>query len=161
GLSVTGLAIDGKRIFTSDVKDNIRVAERQDDGGYKWTQTWPLDKPKVDGSAHPAGRAIRDGKELWVTSTRGNSVQRLDLVSGKVLQVIPVGVAPFTVVFAGNTAYVSNWGGDPPGKEDPQAPSSKTLVRIDPRTGVANHGSVSVLAFSAGEWKQVKAITVG
>jgi YVTN family beta-propeller protein len=162
GLSVTGLAVDGPRIFTSDVKDNVRVAERQADGSYQWAQTWPLEKPKVGGSAHPAGMALRDGKELWVTSTRGNSVQRLDAATGKVLQVIPVGIAPFTVVFAGSDrAYVSNWGGDHPGKDDPQAPSSKTPVKIDPRTGVANHGSVSVLAAVEGQWQQVTTITVG
>src|SRR5439155_7021472 len=120
-----------------------------------------LEKPKVDGAAHPAGMALRDGKELWVTSTRGNSVQRLEIVGGKVLQVIPVGVAPFAVVFAGNAAYVSNWGGDPPGKDDPQALSSKTPVKIDPRTGVANHGSVSVIAFADGQWKQVQTVPVG
>jgi YVTN family beta-propeller protein len=120
-----------------------------------------MDKPKVDGLAHPAGMALRDGKELWVTSTRGNSVQRLDATTGKMLQVIQVGVAPFTVMFAGDKAYVSNWGGDHPDKDDPKSPSSKTPVKIDPKTGVANHGSVSVLRVVEGKWKQVKTITVG
>src|SRR5262249_15352770 len=56
---------------------------------------------------------------------------------------------------------VSNWGGDPPGKDDPQAPSSKTPVKIDPKTGVANHGSVSVLGLVEGQWQQLKTIAVG
>jgi YVTN family beta-propeller protein len=41
--------------------------------------------------------------------------------------------------------YVSNWGGDLPRPEDPQLKSSDSPVRIDPRTNVANHGSVSVV----------------
>jgi YVTN family beta-propeller protein len=161
GLSVTGLVVDGDRVFTSDVKDHVRVAERQADGTWKWQHTWQLDKPAVGGAAHPAGMALKGGKELWVTSTRGNNVQRLDAATGKVLEVIPVGVAPFTVAFARDKAYVSNWGGDPPDKDDPQAPSSKTPVKIDPKTGVANHGSVSVLVLVDGRWKQVKTIPTG
>ena len=40
-------------------------------------------------------------------------------------------------------------------------PSSKTPVKIDPRTSVGNHGSVSVLGLVDGQWKQVKTIVVG
>jgi YVTN family beta-propeller protein len=57
--------------------------------------------------------------------------------------------------------YVSNWGGDPPAGNDPQAASSGTPVRINPASGVANHGSVSVLAPEPGKWRQVKSIPVG
>ena len=56
------------------------------------------------------------------------------------------GVAPYALCFAGARCYVSNWGGDPPRPDQPQADSTGTPVRVDPRTGVANHGSVSVLA---------------
>ena len=35
--------------------------------------------------------------ELWVASTRGNSVQRLNLRTGKAELTVPVGVAPFMV----------------------------------------------------------------
>ena len=162
GLSVTGLAAHGNRIYTSDVKDQVLVAEKQGDGTYTWAQRITLAKPKVDGAAHPAGMAVRDGKELWVVSTRGNSVQQIDLAAGKVQQVVPVGVAPFTIVFAGpDQAFVSNWGGAPPTGSDPQAPTSKTPVKIDPRTSVANHGSVSVLKNVEGKWQQTKSITVG
>src|SRR5205823_9263082 len=34
-------------------------------------------------------------------------------------------------------------------------------VKIDTKTGVANHGSVSVLSVNKGEWQQVKSINVG
>ncbi len=162
GLSVTGLAADGERVYTSDAKDHVLVAERQGDGSYRWGQSVALRKPKVGGAAHPAGMALGGPGELWVTSTRGNDVQKIDLKTGKVEEVVAVGVAPFTIHFAGpDKAYVSNWGGDPPRKDDPQAPSSKTPVRIDPRTGVANAGSVSVLQPKDGHWRQVRTIQVG
>ena len=41
--------------------------------------------------------------------------------------------------------YVSNWGGDHPGKDDATHKTSGTPVKTDPRTSVANHGSVSVV----------------
>jgi YVTN family beta-propeller protein len=162
GLSVMGLAGDAKRIYTSDSKDHVRVAERKADGSYEWGAATELAKPAVGGAAHPAGMALRNENELWVVSTRGNSVQIIDLGAGKVTQSVPVGVAPFTVVFAGkDRAYISNWGGDPPAKDDPQALSSKTPAKVDPRTRVGNHGSVSVLGLENGKWKQIKTIETG
>ena len=162
GLSVIGLAGNAGRVFTSDAVGRVRVAEKQADGTYEWGTPIELAKPKVGGAAHPAGMALRNAQELWVTSTRGNNVQQIDLEKGTVKQVVPVGVAPFTIVFPRpNRAYVSNWGGDHPGKDDPQAPSSKTPVKIDPRTSVGNHGSVSVLEAVNGEWQQIKTIAVG
>jgi YVTN family beta-propeller protein len=162
GLGVVGLAAGGTRVYATDARDHVRVAERQPDGRYAWARPIRLVAPRVGGAAHPAGVALRGPHELWVTSTRGNTVQRIDLHTGTVEDVVPVGVAPFSVLFPRpDRGYVSNWGGDPPGKDDPQALSSKTPVRIDPRTGVANDGSVSVLAPVEGRWRQRKTIKVG
>src|SRR5207245_534641 len=70
--------------------------------------------------------------------------------------------APYMIcVRSSDCCYVSNWGGNPPGKIDAQAVSSKTPIRIDSRTGVANHGSISVLNKVKGQWKQTKTIEVG
>src|SRR5262245_16173050 len=165
GLSVIGLVGTDTVIYTSDAKDHVQRAERQADGTFQWTLMAPLVKPKVDGAPHPAGMVLA-GDELFVTSTRGNNVQRIDLLSGKVMEVIPVGVAPFTICLAGPArAYVSNWGGDPPSANDPQVPTSKTPVKVDARTSVANHGSVSVLEKIdggwRGGWRAVKSIAVG
>jgi len=162
GLSVIGLAGNSERVYTSDAKEQVRVAEKQADGTYKWGKPIDLTKPKVGGSVHPAGMALRADKELWITSTRGNNVQQIDLETGSVKQVVPVGVAPFTIVFPRpDRAYVSNWGGDHPADGDPQAPSSKTPAKVDPRTSLGNHGSVSVLALADGQWKQIKTIPTG
>jgi YVTN family beta-propeller protein len=162
GLSVMGLAGNAERIYTSDSKDHVRVAERKGDGSYAWGPEIELAKPAVGGAAHPAGMALRNDNELWVVSTRGNSVQIIDLPSGKVTQTVSVGVAPFTIAFAGkDRAYVSNWGGDHPTKDDPRALSSTTPAKVDPRTRVGNHGSVSVLGLENGQWKEIKTIETG
>jgi YVTN family beta-propeller protein len=162
GFSVLGLAVEAGRIYASDAKDHIQVAEPKPDGTYGWGKPIALAKPQVGGAAHPAGMALRVPGELWVVSTRGNNVQRINLARGTVEEVVAVGVAPFTIVFpCQDRAYVSNWGGDPPKKDDPQALTSKTPVRIDPRTGVANRGTVSVLERTDGKWRQVKTIPVG
>ena len=59
---------------------------------------------------------------------------------------MPVGVAPYMPVVVGEKVYVSNWGGDHPAKDDATLKTSGTPVRTDPRTSVANHGSVSVVS---------------
>src|SRR5262249_54209523 len=79
GLSVIGLAGNDHLIFTSDAKDHVQLLQRQADGSFKLALLAPLVKPKMDGAAHPAGIALLGDKELWVTSTRGNNVQRFDV----------------------------------------------------------------------------------
>jgi YVTN family beta-propeller protein len=161
GFSVVGLLVDGDTIYASDSEDHIQVAQRQEGGKYRWKDQFTLAKPQVGGFAHPAGIARVGNDELWVASTRGNNVQRMNLATGEVKQVIPVGVAPYMICASTHRVYVSNWGGDPPRDGQAQGKSSKTPVRIDPKTGVANHGSVSVLGKEGNEWKQMKTIEVG
>jgi len=161
GFSVVGLVAMGHQIYASDAQNQVRVAQLQKTGSYDWAPAHDVTKPK-EGAAHPAGIARLNKDELWVTSTRGNNVQRLNLTNGMVEETVAVGVAPYLVVCpTPDRAYVSNWGGDPPKDGDPQALSSGTPVRIDPRTNVANHGSVSVLGKVEGKWKQLKTIAVG
>jgi YVTN family beta-propeller protein len=162
GFGIVGLAVRGNRIYATDADSQVRVAVRNGEGVYAWDKPINLAAPKVGGKADGSGLAFLNDQELWVLSTRGNEVQRIALDRGEVIQRIPVGVAPFTLCFAGpDKCYVSNWGGDPPKAGEPQGESSKTPIRIDPSTGVANHGSVSVLKRGADGWKQEKAIAVG
>jgi YVTN family beta-propeller protein len=162
GFSVVGLLYRKGQVYVSDTRNHVRVAARNPDGSYQWSGRVELSPPAVGGVAHPAGIASLDGSDLWVTSTRGNSIHRIHPASGKVEQVIPVGVAPYMLCFVDHEkGYVSNWGGDPPRKDDPQAESSNSPIRIDPRTGVANQGTVSVLGRNNSEWKQLKTIAVG
>jgi YVTN family beta-propeller protein len=162
GFSVVGLFAQGPRVYVSDTKNQVRVAMRGDDGKYHWIESIDVAGPQVGGLAHPAGITSPSPDELMFTSTRGNNVQQVDLKTGKVTQVIPVGVAPYMICCTGpDRCYVSNWGGDPPRKTDPQMTTSGTPVRIDPATGVASQGTVSVLARVDGKWRQQKTITVG
>ena len=161
GFSVTGLLLIGERIYSSDVASHLCVAERGANGKYVWVKPIPMARP-AKGEAHPAGLAW-DGKEnLWAASTRGNNIQRINLGKGRVEEVVPVGVAPYTVLcISPKKLYVSNWGGDPPKEGDPRGLSSGTPIRVDPTTTVANDGTVSAVELVGGKWKQTRTIRVG
>jgi YVTN family beta-propeller protein len=162
GFSVVGLRVYRGRIYASGSYAQIWVAAKGADGRYGWDKPLRLAPPKVGGPANPAGLAVGPANQLWATATRGNCVQVLDLDRGQVKQVIPVGVVPYMVILPQpDRAYVSNWGGDPPRPGQPQARSSGTPVHINPATGVANRGTVSVLAKVNGAWQQVRTIPVG
>jgi YVTN family beta-propeller protein len=162
GFSVVGLIIRDERIYATDAQNHLRIAARQANGSYQWADPVELQKPKDGKATHPAGIAIPDKDSVWLTSTRGNSVQIVNRVSGLVEQTVPVGVAPYMLCFpTPERCYVTNWGGDPPAKGEPSAKSSGTDVRIDPKTGIANQGTVSVLEPVPGRWKQTKTIPVG
>jgi YVTN family beta-propeller protein len=162
GFSVTGLVVQGERIYTSDATGAVVVAQRQAGGKYAWLPNIGVHPPKVGGAAHPAGMSFQGKDELWVTTTRGNSVQRIDLRAGKTREAIPVGVAPYTVCCPRpDRCYVSNWGGDHPGPGDVKVPSSGTPIRVDPRTRAASDGTVSVLGLVKGKWQQIQSIRVG
>jgi YVTN family beta-propeller protein len=162
GLGPIGLVVHKDKVYAGDARDQIRVASRQEDGKFQWdAQRLELNKPEAKGLAYPAGLA-QVGEDLWVAASRGNTVQRLDLASGKVVEEVPVGVAPFAVVAPSpDKLYVSNWGGDAPKADDPKGVTSGTDVRVDPRTTVANQGTLSVLTRTDGNWKWVRSIEVG
>jgi YVTN family beta-propeller protein len=162
GFSVTGLLVRGDRVYASDALKQVRVAQRQGDGAYQWVAAIDVPLPQVGGLPHPAGMALQSHDQAWVTATRGNCVHLVNLRTGRLEQSVAVGVAPYTACCPRpDRCYVSNWGGDPPGAGDPQGVSSKTPVRIDPRTRVANHGTVSVLGPVGGRWQQLKSLRVG
>ncbi len=162
GFSVVGLLVEGDRVFVTDSQDHVRVARRRPSGRYEWDDPIALLRPKVGGFAYPAGLARLSADASWVASSRGNSVQLVNRRSGQAEQRVAVGVAPYAICCPRpNRCYVSNWGGDPPAEGEPQALSSKTPVAVDPRTGIASQGSVSVLAPEPGRWRQVKTVRVG
>jgi YVTN family beta-propeller protein len=162
GFGVVGIIVHGGRVYVGDNQNQVRVAEREADGSLRWQESIALGQPKVGGFADPAGMALQGEDTLWVASTRGNDVQRISLKTGKVEEVVPVGVAPYMICCpSAERCYVSNWGGNPPAAGDPQAKSSNTPIRIDPKTGVANQGTVSVLSKVDGQWKQTSTIPVG
>ncbi len=162
GFSVVGLLIQGNRAYVTDALNHVRIAERQEDGKWKWAEKLEVAPPKVGKEANPAGLARQGDNQVWVASTRGNTVHLFTGLKEPAEQSVTVGVAPFAVCpVRPDRVYVTNWGGDAPKDDDPKGISSGTPVRIDPVTGVANHGSVSVLTRDGKSWKQTKTITVG
>jgi YVTN family beta-propeller protein len=158
--SAVGLVASDDRIYVSDSQGAIRIAKRKDDGSYAWERNIALKAPAVGGAAYPTGLAFADEKNLWICASRGNELQLLNLERDEVVARVPVGVAPYMPVIAAGKVYVSNWGGDRPGDTAPLK-SSGTPVAIDPRTNVANNGSVSVVTKTPTGWKQTKSIPVG
>ncbi|HEY2787314.1 MAG TPA: alkaline phosphatase family protein [Fimbriiglobus sp.] len=160
GFSVVGLDAGVGIVRVTDAKDRLRVAVRRADGKYAWGNPVEVPKPK-SGSANPAGVAWASADTVWVTATRGNCVHLIDWKSGRTLQTVPVGVAPYTVVPVGkDKVYVSNWGGDMPKAGDTTAPSSGTATHVDKR-GIADRGTISVLTRTDGKWARTKTLRVG
>ena len=81
----------------------------------------------------------------YVTMSRNNSVGIVNLAGRKLESEIPVGIAPYTVVLHGQKAYVTNWGGRRPRDGEKTGPTSGSRVLVDPKTGVASSGTVSVI----------------
>jgi YVTN family beta-propeller protein len=160
GFGVVGLQARSNLVFATGAPRHVRVARRDNNGKYDWSAPKVLGAPKDGEEADAAGILALSEDELLVTSTRGNCVQ---LVKGDtVAQTIPVGVAPYMICRPrADRIYVSNWGGDHPTTRDVTGDTTGTPVRIDPRTRVANDGTVSILGLVDGVWKQLKSVRVG
>jgi len=175
GAAMTGLvwSANGKRIYVSEAEDRIRVAELDEQNIMRWGESLVLPRlneesvvkyradigETISGDPAPCGMALQpDGKRLWVALGRYNSLAAVDLPAGQV-KTVAVGMAPYGVALAGNRAYVSNYGGRRPQKGEATANSSGSQVLVDPRTGIANNGSVSVVDLNA--MREIKNIEVG
>ncbi len=77
--------------------------------------------------------------------SRNDSVGVVDVASGELQREIPVGMAPYTIHRVGRKGYVSNWGGRRPRTGDVTGPSSGSEIVVDPSTGVAASGTISVI----------------
>ena len=154
-LSYTGLIFspDGLRIFLSNVNGSLKVFSV--DSNHQVSPLFSIPLPVADAPERkediPAGLAIsRDGKRLYVVLNLSNRLAELDPLTGKVLRVWNVGVAPYDVVLVGDKAYVSNWGGRRPDAQSVTGPAGHgTVVRVDPVRHIANEGSVSVIDLRA------------
>jgi YVTN family beta-propeller protein len=178
---------DGKRLLASSIRGSIGVFVVAVDGQLE-AQT-PISLPVLPGAgkenvansptgpqsptrqplpagadsknAVPIGLALdAQGKTLWAVLNLRNSLAQIDLETGQVVREIAVGSAPYGVVLLGDKAYVSNWAGRHPGKNDASAASGDgSPVRVDRKRFIANDGSVSVVDLKAG--KELTQIVVG
>ena len=143
---------DGSRVYVTTAQNRLWEAKVLSDGSLAWSRSITLPGPKRKGASHACGMALSpDETLLWVCLSRNNSLGRVDLEPGELLQEIPVGVAPFDLVLSseGRFAYVSNWGGRLPHGNERTAKSSGTDVIVDER-GIAASGSVSKVDLLAG-----------
>lgn len=163
GFSVVGLVQRGNRLYASDAKSQVRVAERQADGSFAWGTALDLPKLADQSDPHPAGLAWHDDAGLWVTATRRNEILLIDVQANQVRQRVAVGVAPFMVlpILDQKLILVSNWGGHPPKPTDPQGVSSGTPIRVDPKTWAANDGTLSIVEPHGDQWRETGLIQVG
>ena len=150
-LSFTGLAFspDGSRIYLANVDGSIKVFGVGKD--HKVAPLVTISLPQSIAPRRkaeiPAGLALsRDGKRLYVVLNLSNRLAEMDAISGRLLRVWEVGVAPFDVVLTDHKVYVSNWGGRRPDSQSLTGPAGRgMLVRVDPVRRIANEGSVSVI----------------
>lgn len=162
GASFTGICLspDGKRIYLTDAEKRICVAEFDNNKVMHWNKPVVLPDPSIGGPSVPGGLAMNGGGDLaYVTLSRNNSLGVVNLKDNSVRQ-IDVGIAPYDVIlFSESKAYVSNWGGRRPVKGEITYNSSGSQVLVDPGTGIANNGSVSVVDLKNNI--QIKNIEVG
>jgi YVTN family beta-propeller protein len=164
GASFAGIAWEhnGRNVWITDAYVGLHRASLQANGEFQWTNHIVLPGPvpvRMDGDrsepkasptasttpSSPGGIGI-DGEDkfLYVTLSQNNALGVVDLASGKLAGKIQTGVAPFSVLLAGDRAFVSNWGGRIPRAGERTSPSAGTPVLVD-ANGVANSGTVSVL----------------
>jgi YVTN family beta-propeller protein len=110
----------------------------------------------------PGGLALsNDQNTLYVALNCKNQVAAIDLTKSQLSpQVFPTGNAPWGIVVTGNTAYVTNEGGDLPPPSTPMCNASATprspcynlsagqRILADPVSGASVSGSVSVIDLS-------------
>ncbi len=162
GASFTGICLsgDGRKVFLTDANDRICIADLDRNNILKWADPVILPKPSIGGNPAPGGVALNNtGDKIYVTLSRNNSLGIIDLKDNSVRE-ISVGMAPFDVLIASpSKAYVTNWGGRRPEQGEVVYNSSGSQVLVDPETGIANNGAVSVVDLSLKAHK--KYINVG
>jgi YVTN family beta-propeller protein len=162
GASFTGICMspDGNRIYVTDADNRICIAEFDKNRVMQWKEPVRLPAPSIGDSPVPGGLALNEKADrLYVTLSRNNSLGVVNLSDNSITE-ISVGVAPFSILCASpSKAYVSNWGGRRPADAESSYNSSGSQVLVDPESGIANNGSVSVVDLNRNI--QVKNIEVG
>jgi len=160
-----GWSDNGKKVWTTDTRGYLRSAKLQENGLFEWGDQillpdkifpngkfeWEgevLDKSvkSVNGKEYPGGFAIDEKRGyIYIALNRNNAVGFINLRDNKFEALVPVGIAPYTVIIRGDKAYVSNWGGRLAQQGDKTAQSAGTEVVVDPKTGISSSGTVSVI----------------
>jgi YVTN family beta-propeller protein len=162
GASFTGITIsnNGSDFYVTNASDRICVAHIDENNIMQWKEPIILEGPSIGGSPVPGDLVLNDiGDRIYVTLSRNNTLAIIDLNDNS-QEEIPVGIAPYSVIcFSQTKAYVSNWGGRPPEEGESYYHTSGSKVLVDPETGIANSGSVSVVDLDRK--MQIKTIETG
>jgi YVTN family beta-propeller protein len=162
GSSFTGICTskDGRKIYLTEATNKVLIAGFDPGNLLTWSTPIQLPAPSIGGSPAPGGVALNSKEDkLLVTLSRNNSLAVINLTNNAI-QEIPVGMAPYTaILYSDAKAYVSNWGGRRPNPRESTYNSSGSQVLVDPKTGIANNGSVSVVDLQKN--RSVKEINVG
>ena len=109
----------------------------------------PVKEPsKHHGNPQVTGLAVSPkGDRLYVALGIRDAIAVVDTSSEKVIATVPVGVAPYRITLSanGDTLFVANRGGRAARPNEPQDFSAGAEIRIDPATGAALRGSISII----------------
>ncbi len=149
GASLHGIALrhDGSHVYVTGAGNELYDWSVATNGLVTFARTISL-----PAGAYPCGLALAaDDSKAYVCLSIANQLAVVNLATGAVTQRINVGIAPWDVGLspAGDTAYVSDWGGRFPTGGDLTATSAGTPVVIDSR-GVAASGVVSFVDLLTG-----------
>ena len=141
---------DGRTLYASGAGGDLAVVSVDAVGRLGATRKITLPKQRTDTNAslttYPGGLGLSaDGATLYVALSRDNALGVVDVASGTLTGLIPVGNAPHSVIVSGSTAYVSNEGGRPATATDTTNLSAGTRIVSDPYGGGSTTGTVSVV----------------
>ena len=162
GGSMHGLTVspDGATAYVTGGKDRLFLVEVAMDGTFKFSRDINLAQ---DGKpTNPLGVALTpDGKRALVARSIANDVAVVDLPTGKIRSLVPVGICPYGVAISrdGRSAFVSNYGGSRPRKGEKTEKSAGSDVAVDERS-IPLRGTVSVIDL-LGKPRESKQIPVG
>ncbi len=162
GNSYAGIAwsSDGTNVWTSDTEGFLRAASTDASGQWRWEKAIALPGPNGGKNPAPGGFALDDAMGVaYVALSRNNTIGIVNIRTGIVEEEIPVGMAPYTALQDGWKLYVTNWAGRRPHAADTTGPSSGSQIVVDPKTGIASSGSVSVI--DTRSRKVIREIEVG
>ncbi len=162
GASLWGLDVapNAKRVlFTSST--NKLHEFRSLANNWSLSRSIELPGPGGKGNSFPCGVVVaKDGKTAYVCLSINNTVGVVDLSLGRLVKEIGVGISPYDIQLSedGQTAYVSNQGGELPGTKAKTAPSAGTETLVDDR-GVGASGTVAVVSLATSS--VIESIPVG
>ena len=141
--SFAGIAFnaDGTQLYAGGgTAQKVFSFTRQANGAFAADSALSIPGSEPSGlSVHPStGR-------VFVALNAAHEVAVMDPAAKNIIKQIPVGAYPYTTLVSldGKSVYVTNWGGRKPLAGD--ATDGVAPVVVNPATGIANNGSVSVI----------------